>query len=64
MVQHCLQGVPTEPVPVADAAVPVTSAATWHRDAGVDRISGISKKKKVSQNTLDRIPKWLKNPGR
>ena len=22
------------------------------------------KKKKVSQNTLDRIPKWLKNPGR
>ena len=29
----------------------------------VDRTSGISKKK-VSQNTLDRIPKWLKNPGR
>ena len=35
-----------------------------YRHPGVDRISGISKKKKVSQNTLDRIPKWLKNPGR
>ena len=29
----------------------------------VDRISGISQKK-VRQNTLDRISKWHKNPGR
>ena len=31
---------------------------------GVDRISGISKKKTVRKKPIDRIPKWLKNPGR
>ena len=30
----------------------------------VDRISGISKKKTVRKKPIDRIPKWLKNPGR
>ena len=30
----------------------------------VDRISGISKKKTVWKKPIDRIPKWLKNPGR